>query len=510
VTPAPPAPIPPRTLATKPVFRASAALALAFVVAGVLAPRAIGAGAAWALAAIATAFGWLYVLTVATLLGVAVWLALGPHAQVRLGPDDARPEFSTATWLAMLFSAGMGIGLVFFAVAEPLIHYDAPPRATPRSVEAARDAMLITWMHWGLHAWAVYAVMGLALAIACFHRGLPLAIRSTVEPWLGRRTWGPWGDAIDVFATLGTLFGLATSLGLGAMQINAGLARVLGVPVGVLPQLVIVAVVTVAATLSVLSGLHAGIRRLSEANMVLAAILLVFVFIAGPTLFLLDAFVDHLGRYLAELVPRSLRRGAWREQDWAASWTIFYWGWWIAWAPFVGTFIARISRGRTIREFVVGVLLAPTLMTFVWLTVFGDTALWLQHHRADQTDLVAAVRGDVATAVFVLLEQLPLAACTSSLMLATIVLFFVTSSDSGSLVVDMITSGGDPDPPVGRRVFWALTEGAVAAALLLAGGLEALQAASVASGLPFAVLLLAAAAGLVRVLSRPRPPSTPP
>jgi choline/glycine/proline betaine transport protein len=312
--------------------------------------------------------------------------------------------------------------------------------------------------------------------------------------------YGPAGDLVDLLAVFATVFGLATSLGLGAMQINAGLAHVFGVPTGAGVQLVIILVITLCATASVVSGLNAGIRRLSELNMVLATLLLLFVFFAGPTLFLLDSFIDNLGYYLRSVVQRTFRRGAYRESDWLANWTIFYWAWWIAWSPFVGTFIARISRGRTVREFVLGVLLVPTLMTFGWLTVFGNTALHMQ--IVEGIDIASAVQADSSTAIYALLEQLPLSGVAAPLAVVLVALFFVTSSDSGSLVVDMLTSGGHPDPPVWQRIFWALTEGAVAASLLWLGGLRALQSASISAGLPLLAVLSLMVVGLLRALAR--------
>jgi choline/glycine/proline betaine transport protein len=485
-----------------PVFWASAGLVALFVVATSVWPSTARAHFSALLRFITTQFGWLFILAVAAFVVVSVVLASSRFGTLRLGPDDAEPEFSRLTWFAMLFAAGMGIGLVFFGVAEPMTHLGAPLEARPGTTAAAQEAMVLTFFHWGLHAWAVYAVVGLALAYTCFRRGRPLAPRWTLEPLLGEWTQRWPGLTVDVLAVFGTLFGLATSLGLGAMQVNAGLAELFGIPAGsISTQLIIIAVITALATASVVTGLHAGVRRLSEANMLLAALLLVFVFLAGPSAFLLDAFVDNLGYYLEGLIFRSFWRNAWRgPEDWQASWTLFYWAWWISWAPFVGTFIARISRGRTIREFVLGVLLVPTLLTFVWLTVFGDTALWLQLRAG--VDVVGAVAADESTAIYVVLRELPGGAVACFATTLVVVLFFVTSSDSGSLVVDMLTSDGDPDPPVRRRVFWAVSEGVVAAVLLAVGGLESLRAAAIATGLPFCLVIVAMIAALTLALRR--------
>lgn len=485
------------------VFYASAAMICICVVAAASFGERAAQFCASVLATISRNFGWLYVLVVSGFVLFALLLA-NRFGHVRLGRDDERPEFSTASWFAMLFSAGMGIGLLFFSVAEPILHYTAPPAAPARSLEAAREAMTITFFHWGVHAWGIYAVVGAALAYFCFRRQLPLSMRSCLYPFVGERMYGRLGDVVDLLAVFATVFGLATSLGLGAMQINAGFARVFGAPIAPWVQVVIIAVVTGCATLSLVSGLDAGVRRLSEINMVVAACLLAFVFVCGPTLFLLDAFVDNLGNYLSGLISRSFLRGAYRSEDWYADWTLFYFAWWIAWCPFVGTFVARISRGRTLREFVLGVVFVPSLLTFFWLTVFGNTALHME--VMEGIDIASAVHKDTSTAIYTVLDQLPLAAITAPLATALVALFFVTSSDSGSLVVDMLTSGGNPDPPIWQRIFWAVTEGVVAAALLLLGGLNALQSAAISAGLPLLFILILLCVGLWRALStEPRP-----
>lgn len=449
---------------------------------------------------IARDLGWFYVLAVSFFLVFALWLGMSRFGHVRLGPDDEPPEFTRGSWFAMLFSAGMGIGILFYGVAEPIYHFTSPPFGEARSAEAARLAMRFTFFHWGLHAWAIYIVMGLALGYFHHRRGLPLAIRSALAPLLGRHAFGPLGHVVDSLAVFGTVFGLATSLGLGAMQINAGLAHLFGVPHGPGIQVLLIALITACATTSLLLGLEGGIRRLSLFNMGIALALLLFVFAMGPSLFLLDSFPDHLGRYLQSLVGMSLWTGALRADvdGWRTSWTIFYWSWWIAWSPFVGMFIARVSRGRTIREFVIGVLFVPSLLTFVWFTVFGGTALHLEIFGGG--GIASAVEQDLAVAVYAMLERLPWAGLTSILAVVVVSTFFVTSSDSGSFVVDVLTSGGHPDPPVWQRIFWAVTEGVVAAVLLVTGGLAALQSAAIITGLPFCAVLIAMAFGLLRAL----------
>jgi choline/glycine/proline betaine transport protein len=361
--------------------------------------------------------------------------------------------------------------------------------------------MGITFFHWGLHAWAIYVVLALGLAYSAFRLGHPLSIRSALRPLFGRWLDGPLGHVIDVLAVFATLFGLATSLGLGSAQIRAGLQHVSGVTLGTGAQVAIIAVVTLAATASVVTGLHAGIRRLSQLNLLLAVLLLLFVFSTGPSLYLLNSFADNLSFYLGTLVERTFLRAAPSEgDDWLASWTLFYWAWWIAWSPFVGTFIARISRGRTIREVVLGCLLLPSAVVFVWFTVFGNSALYAEIH--ERAGLGQVVSSDPSLAIYALLERLPASSLSVPLTVVLVAVFFVTSSDSGSFVVDMITSGGHPNPPVRQRVFWALAEGAVAAALLVVGGLEALQAASISIALPFSLVLLLIPWSMARALRR--------
>lgn len=444
-------------------------------------------------------FAWLFSGTVTLLLVFALWLACSRYGAIRLGPDDSRPQFGTFAWVAMLFSAGMGIGLVFFGVAEPVLHYLAPREAEPQTAAAAREAMRLSIFHWGLHAWAIYAVLGLALAYAHFRRHLPLAMRSTLVPLLGRYTHRAPGKLIDIVAVLGTLFGLATSLGLGAAQVNAGLNALFGVTESSDIQVLIIVLITFCATLSLVLGLDNGIRRLSELNMVLALALLFFVLFAGPTGALLGELPGDLGDYLAGLPAMSIGRHYAGNIEWQKTWTIFYWAWWLSWSPFVGMFIARISRGRTIRQFVVGVLVTPTLLSLFWFGIFGGAALRME--AAGAPALTAAVQENAATAIYALLANFPFRELTSGFAMFLVAVFFITSSDSGSFVVDMLTTGGHPNPPVWQRIFWASTEGLVAIVLLLIGGLNALQAGAVSLGLPFCVILLGVAWCLIKRLS---------
>jgi len=661
------------------VFPAAGAVILAMVLFAIVVPtptaeQIFGDAQSW----IVKRFGWLYISAMTGFLVFAVWLGLGRFGNVKLGKDDEKPEFRRIAWFAMLFSAGMGIGLLFWSVAEPIYHFTSPPEGRGGGLDAARTAMAITIFHWGVHPWALYAVVSLALAYFGFRRGLPLSFRSVFEPIFGDRVHGVLGDVIDTMAVVSTLIGVATSLGLGAMQVNAGLNFLLDTQISVPVQIGLIAGITALATVSVVLGLDAGIRRLSEFNLYLASGLLVLIVLLGSTLFFLNSVIENVGSYLQVLPINALQTGAFQPaswRDWAGSWTIFYWGWWIAWSPFVGLFIARVSRGRTIREFMAGVLLVPTGVSVVWLTAFGSSALHqdLQPGNASKTTypvqhqspenlpvaedgrvigprggryarnpdgtltasdgtvlrvtpdahLVRAKTGEryehpgvpapgvdgvwetgrvvlrpmaesgevigpqgglyerespgvlrapdgtrvrftsdgalvrvedgaefefqgegyegpyaatdrplnvveyltrpvlgedrrnplyhnvnqgkIATALFVLLDAYPLATVMAIMATVSIVLFFVTSSDSASMVIDIIASGGNPDPPVGTRLFWAILEGLVAAVLLLAGGLRALQTASITAALPFTIVLIVLCVSLTRALFQNEP-----
>lgn len=450
-------------------------------------------------------FGWYYVLTTAGILSFVVWLGCSRHGRIRLGKSHEQPEYGLFAWVAMLFAAGMGMGLVFWGVAEPLYHYQFPPMASPRSDQALREAMQFSFFHWGFHPWAIYVVFGLGIALLHFREGLPLAPRSLLYPLLGYRVHGWIGHATDAFCTVGTLLGVATSLGLGAMQINAGLTQLAGVAYVTDIQLTIIVIITIIATASTVSGVSRGIKYLSILNVALMLLLLGFVFFAGPTWYQLSLFIVGIGEYLLWLVPTSVWIDVQANSDWQAKWTLFYWGWWISWSPFVGIFIARISRGRTLREFIVYVLMVPTLINCFWFAVFGGTALYFDQSSGGAFG--KPVIQNVAMSLSVLLEQLPWPKLMQWVGLFLIVIFFITSSDSGSFVDDMVTSGGNPNPPVANRIFWGVSEGAAAAVLLLAGGLKALQAASISAGLPQSVLLLAACVGLTRYLRQGLPES---
>ncbi|WP_313622204.1 choline BCCT transporter BetT [Achromobacter sp.] len=488
-----------RATINRPVFFTAALFTLLLVAFAIIAPKAaqdlFESMQAWILGNAS----WFYILTVAVILLSVAFLAISRYGDIKLGPDHSEPDYRNFTWFAMLFSAGMGIGLMFFGVAEPVMHFVSPPVGEGGTVAAARESMKITFFHWGLHAWAIYAAVALTLAFFSFRHGLPLTLRSALYPLIGNRIHGPIGHAVDIFAIIGTVLGVATSLGLGVAQMNSGLNHLFGVPVGVSTQIVLIVITCGLATLSVASGLDRGIRFLSEANMVLAVILLLFVLIAGPTVFLFQTFVQNTGAYLSDLVNKTFNLYAYEPTDWLGGWTLFYWGWWIAWSPFVGLFIARISRGRTIREFVCGVLLVPAGFTLFWMTVFGDTAIHFIMIGGVK-ELAQAVDADSSLALFAFLELLPWSSVISIFAIAMVAVFFVTSADSGALVVDLLASGGADRTPVWQRIFWSLSMGAVAIALLLADGLTALQTATIASALPFSIILLLSLWGLFKAL----------
>ncbi len=471
-----------------PVFWPSAILAVLFIAVTLIVGEPMDTVFSTMQSFISNNFGWFLVIAVNLYLFLMIFIAFSKVGNIRLGGKNAVPDFSRLSWFSMLFSAGMGIGILFWSVAEPIYHFMDPPYGGGSAVDAAKIAMKTTFLHWGLHPWGIYALVGMALAFFAFNRKLPLAIRSIFYPILGDRVYGFWGDLIDVLAVLSTLFGLATSLGFGVQQVNAGLNHLFGIPDNTTIQVVLVAIITFAATLSVVSGLDHGVKRLSEMNINLGAALLAFLLILGPTLLILDSFVQNLGVYLEDFFNTSFWTESYQDSSWQNSWTVFYWAWWISWSPFVGMFIARISKGRTVREFVLSVLIIPSLLTFLWITAFGGSAIFIE--MENMGSIAGPVKENVAVAIYYLLEQFPFSQVTNFAAIVLVISFFVTSSDSGSLVVDAFTSGGKLNSPVGQRVFWASMEGAVAAVLLVGGGLAALQTASITTGLPFAILLL--------------------
>lgn len=496
------------------VFVPAALLVTVFVGVAIAAPTWLNALLAAANTTVIQSIGWYYALVVVGFLVFAAVLAFGPYGNITLGSDDDEPSYRLGTWFAMLFAAGMGIGLVFWGVAEPLNHLASPPpgsrAGTPEA--AAQEAMNTTFLHWGLSAWGIYVVIGLAMAYAIHRRGRSVSVRWVLEPLLGDRVKGWIGDLIDIAAVVGTVFGVATSLGLGATQLSAGMEYLGLVDASTLLLVGLVIAITALATISVASGLDVGIKWLSTGNMVLAGALMVAVWLLGHPGFVMREFVQGLGEYVANFVHLSFRTMPFQGEQglsWMSDWTTNYWGWWISWSPFVGIFIARISRGRTVREFIVGVLAVPTLVTFLWFSVMGGTALYQQLYGPG--DLIAA-DGTVATsqALFQVLEHLPGGPILSGLFLLLLVVFFVTSADSASFVVGMVASGGSQTPPLRGRLFWAVGTGAIAAALLWGGaasgdltaGLGALQTMSILAAAPFSVILVASCAATGRALHR--------
>ena len=483
----------------KPVFYSSAALLVLIVGASAIAPEFANGLFSEMQAGIVANGSWYYVLVVAIILVSSFAIALTRYGDIKLGQDHAEPEYSLTSWFAMLFAAGMGIGLMFFGVAEPVMHFLDPPIGEGGTLPAAKEAMKLTFFHWGLHAWATYAIVAVILAYFGFRHELPLTLRSALYPLIGERIYGPIGTAVDVFAILSTTFGVATSLGFGVEQINAGLNELFGIPKSTSVQVVLIVVTTVLATVSVVLGLDAGIKRLSEINIVLAVALLICVLALGPTVYLMQMFMQNSGDYLADIVGKTFNLYAYQPTDWLGGWTIFYWGWWISWAPFVGLFIARISKGRTLREFVFGALVGPTLFTLLWMTVFGNSAIDLiMGQGAD--GLASAVQQDSSVALFKFFEYLPFSQFLSVVAMVMVIVFFITSADSGAMVLNMLSSNGRDDTPVARRIFWMALIGLSAMVLLLAGGMSALQTAAIASALPFSLAILASIWGFIRAL----------
>jgi len=478
------------------VFLPSVALIILFVLYGALFPERSAKLFSTLQSDVVQHFGWFYLVSVIVFVLFCFMLILSRYGDIKLGLDHEVPEYTFKAWFAMLFSAGMGIGIIFYGVAEPIMHYVKPPIEQGLTDHAAEQAMAITFFHWGVHAWAIYAVVGLSLAYFSFRHNLPLTIRSTLYPLFGNKIYGPAGHTVDTFAVLGTPFGVATSLGLGVLQINAGLDHLFSIGQSLNIQLILIAFITLLATISVVLGLDGGIKRLSELNLYLAVGLMLFVLIVGNTVHLLDSYIQNIGVYLNNVVDRSFNLYAYRDAgSWLSSWTLFYWGWWIAWSPFVGMFIARISRGRTIREFLVGVLFVPVAFTFLWMTVLGNTALSLE--MQDPGSISQIVQSNLPLSLYAMLEQLPWSQISSLIATLLVVTFFVTSADSGSLVIDTITSGGREHKFTWQRVFWSLLLGLVAAILLTTGGLSALQTAPIVSAFPFVIIMLIMAYSLM-------------
>ncbi|MCY4612654.1 MAG: BCCT family transporter [Nitrospira sp.] len=479
------------------VFKISFSLAAAFLVWGAAAPTQLATVTAAIQRWLLDAFGWFYLLCAVGLLVMAVTLIFSRYGDIPLGKDGEKPEFPLVTWFAMLFCAGMGIGLVFWGVAEPIAHFYDPPRGVGETPEAASLALQYSFFHWGLHPWGIYTMVAMSLAYFQFRKGKPGLFSASCEPILGERAKGPIGQVIDIIAVFATVFGVATSLGFGAIQISGGVSYLFALSNTVILQLVMIAAVTVLYILSAQTGLHRGIKYLSNLNMVLAVSLMGFLLFLGPTKFIMDVFTSALGEYLQNLPTMSLYLAPFDDSRWIQDWTLFYWAWWIAWAPFVGTFIARISRGRTVREFVLGVLFVPTLFCAFWFSVFGGTAISLDMFEQVGMKQVIEAQGK-EVALFTLLEHFPFGEIMSLIAILLIATFFITSADSATFVLGTLTSNGNLNPPNAIKFTWGIIQSVVAAVLLWSGGLKGLQMGSILAAFPFAVIMLLLMASLFR------------
>ncbi len=491
---------------TTTVFKVSVGLAAAFLAFGAAAPDSLAKFSGIIQRYLLNTFGWFYLLSVAGFLVSAVFLIFSRYGHIPLGINGEQPEYPLLTWFAMLFCAGMGIGLVFWGVAEPSLHYHEPPMGSGRTPEAARLALRYTFFHWGLHPWAIYTMVGLSLAYLQFRKQTPGLISESCRPLLGARIDGHTGTAIDTLSVFATVFGVATSLGFGAMQISGGLSHLAGTPNNTAMQLLLILVVTVLFMISAQTGLQRGIRYLSNLNMILAVTLLLFLFLLGPTKFLMDVFTSTLGSYLQQLPRMSFRLGPFEGGTWIQDWTLFYWAWWIAWAPFVGTFIARISRGRTVREFVLGVLLVPTLFCALWFSVLGGTAISMEMFDHVSVKAVIDAKGK-EVALFTVLDHFPLGAVMSTIAIVLIGTFFITSADSATFVLGTFTTHGSLDPPNPVKFTWGVIQSLAAAVLLWSGGLKGLQMASIIAAFPFAVIVTLMIISLFRSFKEEMPPS---
>lgn len=477
------------------VFWISLVIASVFVIWGVVAPVQLGEMMSVTKAFFLETFGWFYQLSATFFLLFALFLIFSKYGKIKLGKEEDKPQFSRPTWFAMLFSAGMGIGLVFYGVSEPISHFAVPPLGEAGTSEAAKTALRYTYLHWGFHAWAIYSVIALVLAYYKFRKDQPGLMSFTLIPLLGDRAKGSLGTVVDVVAVFATIFGVAASLGLGAAQINGGLNYVAGVPNNFTVQLIIIAIVTVLFILSASTGLQKGIKFLSNANLVLAVVLLFTFLILGPTGFVLDLFVTTLGSYIQNLPSMGLRLAPFNQEraTWIQDWTIFYWAWWIAWAPFVGTFIARVSKGRTVREFMIAVLVIPTLVCAFWFGVFGGTAIYFDFFEG------ANIAGqNLETALFAVYDLLPLSGVLVVVTLILISTFFITSADSATFVLGMQTTRGDMDPPNYVKIIWGLFLSASAIVLMLSGGLDAMQTAIIVSAFPLTFVLIGMAFSVLK------------
>jgi glycine betaine transporter len=473
----------------KTVFHFSLAISLALISVGIFAPKQLENFSNSSLSFIYNNLGWFILGSVFIFFSFCMYIGMSKFGHIRLGDDSDRPEFKTSSWIAMLFSASIGISLVFWGVAEPVSYYIDPPFGKASSEQSAKLAMQFVYLHWGVSAWACYGVVGVSLAFFQFRKKLPSSLSSTFYPLVGDKIKGRFGKFIDIIVTLSIVIGIATSLGFGTLQVNSGMNYLWGIPVGFLTQVIIIAVVTVLYLGSTVSGLQSGMKHLSNLNMALAFLLLAFMLVLGPTQSILKIFLQGIGDYAQNFIGMSFRTEPYNDGSWIGSWTLFYFGWWIAWAPLVGSFVARISKGRTIKEFMMGAIFIPVLGSFLWFAVMGGSAIDLIQNQG-QTVIAEAVSSDVTSALFKFFEHFPMSTFLSILAMVLVLIFFITSADSAIFVLGMISENGNPNPTHTTKIIWGVVIAAVSAVLIMTGGLSGLQSALVATSIPLAVLML--------------------
>jgi len=448
-------------------------------------------------------FGWSYLVSMTAFVGFCIFIAFSKYGKIKLGPDDSKPEYNTISWFAMLFGAGMGVGLVFWGVAEPLSHFIAPMGLEPGTAEAANFAMKTSFMHWGIHPWANYCIIGLALAYFQFRKGKPGLISSIFEPLIGEKgVKGPIGKTIDILAIFATVAGVTTSLGLGVLQINSGINYLFGIPETLLIQIIIIVIFSVIYIWSAVAGIEKGIKIVSDINLYLAFGLMVVAVIIGPNLNMINSFVNGLGQYIGNFVSDSLYTNTYGDNSWVNAWRIFYWAWWIAWAPFVGAFIARISKGRTIKEFIFGVVLAPAIGSMIWFAIFGSLGINLGIEGTLSTEVMTKIVSSPETALFIVMENYPLGKILSIISMILVCTFFVTSANSGTFVLSMLSTEGNLNPPNSKKVVWGVVQSLLAIGLLIAGGLKPLQTISIVAAFPFIFIMIFACVSLIKALKK--------
>lgn len=483
------------------VFKVSAIFILLFVVLGIISPDKLEQISQSLLDVISIKFGWLYLLVVAGIVGYCIYLAFSKYGDIKLGEDDSKPDFSNMTWYAMLFSAGMGVGLMFYGIGEPISHFiSPPPGVAENTVDQARAALRYSFFHWGVHGWAVYAFVGLAMGYFMHRKKKKNLISESLRPLIGDKSDKIQGKIIDIISIVSVTFGIAASLGVGVLQINTGMNYIFGIPQTIFSKMVIIAILTCIYIMSSYTGLNKGIKWLSNINLVVALILLSFVLFMGPTTFIFDTFTTTLGMYIEKFVSSSLNLFPFRDSSWTGQWTLMYWAWWLSWSPFVGIFIARVSKGRTIKEFITSVILLPTLFCCIWFSVFGGTALHMQIYEG--ANIAKAVLADISSATFATIELLPLGNFITPIILCLVITFFITSADSATFVLGMLSSDGDLNPPASKRIIWGVLQALIAAVLILSGGIQSIQNIAIVFAFPFAFIIIAMCVSMQKALKK--------